>query len=137
VDFRLNSFVSLADVRTDSALRGDGTSPAIGFRVYNRQLGTFEAKGWETSGLPVTRPECAASPWGLFRIERDVIGLRRILGWATHDTEKLRTRETVSFRPRGASMKGRIESGQFCTVAPVDCSTLSVGDIVLGKSSRE
>jgi hypothetical protein len=30
-------------------------------------------------------------------------------------------------------MKGRIESGQLCTVAPVDCSTLIVGDIVLCK----
>ena len=28
-------------------------------------------------------------------------------------------------------MKGRIESGCLCTVAPVDSSTLSVGDIVL------
>ena len=28
-------------------------------------------------------------------------------------------------------MKGRIESGHRCTVEPVDCSTLSVGDIVL------
>jgi hypothetical protein len=30
-------------------------------------------------------------------------------------------------------MKGKIESGQLCTVAPVDCSTLAVGDIVLCK----
>ena len=30
-------------------------------------------------------------------------------------------------------MKGRIESGHLCTVAPVDCSTLLVGDIVLCK----
>lgn len=30
-------------------------------------------------------------------------------------------------------MKGRIESGQLCTVAPVDPATLSVGDIVLCK----
>ena len=30
-------------------------------------------------------------------------------------------------------MKGRIESGHLCTVVPVDCSTLSVGDIVLCK----
>jgi hypothetical protein len=30
-------------------------------------------------------------------------------------------------------MKGRIESGSLCTVSPVDCSTLSVGDIVLCK----
>jgi len=28
-------------------------------------------------------------------------------------------------------MTGRIESGQLCTVAPVDCSSLQVGDIVL------
>ncbi len=53
------------------------------------------------------------------------------MGWATHYIEKLRAGETVSFRPRGSSMKGRIESGDLCTVAPVDCSTLSVGDIVL------
>jgi len=30
-------------------------------------------------------------------------------------------------------MKGRIESGQLCTVAPVEVSTLKVGDIVLCK----
>jgi hypothetical protein len=30
-------------------------------------------------------------------------------------------------------MKGRIESGRLCTVVPVDCSTPSVGDIVLCK----
>lgn len=55
------------------------------------------------------------------------------MGWATHYIEKLREGETVSFRPRGASMKGRIESGQLCTVSPVHCSTLAVGDIVLCK----
>jgi len=55
------------------------------------------------------------------------------LGWATHYIQKLQAGETVSFRPRGASMKGRIESGQLCTVAPVDVSTLLVGDIVLCK----
>jgi hypothetical protein len=47
------------------------------------------------------------------------------LGWATHYIEMLRTGKAVSFRPRGSSMKGRIESGQLCTV--------SVGDIVLCK----
>jgi hypothetical protein len=55
------------------------------------------------------------------------------LGWAAHYIEKLQDGETVSFRPRGSSMKGKIESGQLCTVVPVDCSTLSVGDIVLCK----
>jgi hypothetical protein len=28
-------------------------------------------------------------------------------------------------------MKGKIDSGQLCTVAPVDAANLSVGDIVL------
>jgi hypothetical protein len=28
-------------------------------------------------------------------------------------------------------MRGKIESGQSCTVAPVDAATLQVGDIVL------
>jgi hypothetical protein len=30
-------------------------------------------------------------------------------------------------------MKGQIESGRLCTVAPVDLATLNVGDIVLCK----
>lgn len=53
------------------------------------------------------------------------------MGWATGYITKLQQGETVSFRPRGGSMAGRIESGQLCTVAPVDPSTLQVGDIVL------
>jgi hypothetical protein len=55
------------------------------------------------------------------------------LGWATHYIARLQAGETVCFRPRGSSMKGKIESGQLCTVAPVDHTTLSVGDIVLCK----
>jgi hypothetical protein len=55
------------------------------------------------------------------------------MGWATSYIQKLRTGETVSFRPRGHSMAGKIESGQLCTVDPVDSSTLEVGDIVLCK----
>jgi len=55
------------------------------------------------------------------------------MGWASGYIEKLRAGETVSFRPRGSSMSGKIESGQLCTVAPVDPATLKVGDIVLCK----
>ena len=55
------------------------------------------------------------------------------MGWATRYIEKLRAGESVSFRPRGQSMTGRIESGQLCTVVPVDPDTLCVGDIVLCK----
>ena len=53
------------------------------------------------------------------------------MGWATGHISRLQQGETVSFRPRGSSMKGRIESGQLCTVSPVDPATLQVGDIVL------
>jgi hypothetical protein len=55
------------------------------------------------------------------------------MGWATGYIVKLRAGEVVSFRPRGNSMSGKIESGQLCTVAPVDPATVSVGDIVLCK----
>jgi hypothetical protein len=58
------------------------------------------------------------------------------MGWASHYIEKLKAGETVSFRPRGNSMVGKIESGQLCTVEPVrDHATLEVGDIVLCKVS--
>lgn len=54
------------------------------------------------------------------------------MGWATHYIEKLKAGETVSFRPRGGSMSGKIESGQLCTVEPViDHAALNVGQIVL------
>jgi hypothetical protein len=55
------------------------------------------------------------------------------MGWASHYIEKLRQGETVSFRPRGHSMSGRIESGQLCTVEPVEPAALKVGDVVLCK----
>jgi hypothetical protein len=55
------------------------------------------------------------------------------MGWAAGHIEKLRSGVIVSFRPRGNSMSGKIESGQLCTVQPVDAATLCVGDIVLCK----
>ena len=56
------------------------------------------------------------------------------MGWATHYISKLQNCETVSFRPRGHSMKGKIESGQLCTVNPVvNFDALELGDIVLCK----
>ena len=56
------------------------------------------------------------------------------MGWATTYIAKLKEGETVSFRPRGNSMQGKIESGQLCTVAPIsDFETLQKGDIVLCK----
>ena len=55
------------------------------------------------------------------------------MGWALHYIAKLKRGETVSFRPRGNSMSGKIESGQLCTVEPVKIETIEVGDIVLCK----
>jgi len=55
------------------------------------------------------------------------------MGWASQHIAALRTGATVQFRPRGHSMRGKIESGQLCTVSPVDPASLAVGDIVLCK----
>jgi hypothetical protein len=55
------------------------------------------------------------------------------LGWANGYIAKLQSGETVSFRPRGDSMSPKIESGQLCTVNPVDASVLRADDIVLGR----
>jgi len=56
------------------------------------------------------------------------------MGWATQYIAKLQHGETVQFRPRGNSMSGKIESGQLCTVEPIeDPAALAVGDIVLCK----
>jgi hypothetical protein len=55
------------------------------------------------------------------------------MGWATPYIQRLALGETVSFRPRGHSMKGKIESGQLCTVAPARLEDLRAGDIVLCK----
>jgi hypothetical protein len=54
------------------------------------------------------------------------------MGWATELIAKLQAGQTVRFRPRGHSMKGKIESGQLCTVVPV-AEELKVGDVVLCK----
>jgi hypothetical protein len=56
------------------------------------------------------------------------------MGWADGHIKKLQAGETVQFRPRGNSMKGRVEDGELCTVAPVtDPSMISAGDVVLCK----
>jgi hypothetical protein len=55
------------------------------------------------------------------------------MGWASGYITKLQAGETVSFRPRGHSMAPRINSGELCTVEPVDPAALRAGDIVLCK----
>lgn len=54
------------------------------------------------------------------------------MGWATGYIAKLKAGETVSFRPRGNSMTGKINSGQLCTVEPrKENVKTNQGDIVL------
>ena len=54
------------------------------------------------------------------------------MGWATEYIARLQNGETVQFRPRGGSMRGKIESGQLVTVEPAP-EKLEVGDVVLCK----
>lgn len=53
------------------------------------------------------------------------------MSWATPYIQQLKEGRTVSFRPRGNSMRRKIASGQLCTVEPVEMASLRVGDIVL------
>jgi len=55
------------------------------------------------------------------------------MSWATQYIEKLKNGETVQFRPRGNSMKGKVDSGQLVTVEPVSERQLQKGNIVLCK----
>ncbi len=55
------------------------------------------------------------------------------MGWATNYIQRLSAGQTVTFRPRGNSMSGRIESGQLVTVEPPGDKTLEIGAIVLCK----
>lgn len=51
------------------------------------------------------------------------------MGWADRYIEQLAKGEVVQFRPRGNSMRGRIEDGQLVTVDPT--AEPQVGDAVL------
>lgn len=53
------------------------------------------------------------------------------MSWARHAKEALAKGETVQVRPRGHSMRGRVEDGDFVTLEPHDVAQLRVGDIVL------
>ena len=53
------------------------------------------------------------------------------MGWATEAIREIRAGRTARVRPRGGSMRGRIEDGQLVTLAPVEASEVAVGDAVL------
>lgn len=53
------------------------------------------------------------------------------MSWAKFAIDKLKQGETVQVRPRGHSMKEKVNSGDPVTIAPCKLEELSVGDIVL------
>lgn len=55
------------------------------------------------------------------------------MGWATFAIAKLQAGETVTLRPRGHSMAGRVNDGDVVTVAPYGSADPRVDDIVLVK----
>lgn len=53
------------------------------------------------------------------------------MSWAKFAIEGLRQGKTVQIKPRGHSMKGKVNDGDLVTVEPVSAETLAAGDIVL------
>ena len=53
------------------------------------------------------------------------------MGWASHAIKQLCAGNDVTVKPRGGSMKGRVDSGSTVVVSPIDPSEYRVGDVVL------
>ncbi len=53
------------------------------------------------------------------------------MSWAKYAIEALQRGENTMIRPRGHSMKGKVNDGDLVTLAPCDPTLLSVGNIVL------
>ncbi|MCI0488907.1 MAG: hypothetical protein L0229_20135 [Blastocatellia bacterium] len=53
------------------------------------------------------------------------------MSWAKYAIESLRNGQTAHVRPRGHSMKGKVDDGDLVTLEPCQPDKLSIGDIVL------
>lgn len=53
------------------------------------------------------------------------------MSWAKFAIEALKDGKTVEIRPRGHSMKGKVNDGDKVTLEPCEVEQLEVGDIVL------
>ena len=51
--------------------------------------------------------------------------------WAKYAIESLQKGQTAQVKPRGHSMKGKVNDGDLVTLEPCDYDKLAVGDIVL------
>ena len=54
-----------------------------------------------------------------------------IMGWAKYAMEKLQRGEIAKIHPRGDSMTGKVNDGDFVTLEPCNPDDLDVGDVVL------
>src|SRR5690242_15959868 len=52
------------------------------------------------------------------------------MSWVSEAVGALQKGESVQVRPRGGSMRGRIEDNQLVTLAPVDPAAIVVDDVV-------
>ena len=52
------------------------------------------------------------------------------MGWVNEALGELKQGHTVQIRPYGGSMRGRIESGQLVTLAPVHLPDVKIDDAV-------
>lgn len=57
------------------------------------------------------------------------------MSWAKYAIEALQRKERVQIRPRGNSMRGKVNDGNLVTLDPCDPATLKVDDIVLVRVS--
>src|ERR1700733_251050 len=53
------------------------------------------------------------------------------MSWAQFAKESLKKGQTTQIRPRGHSMKGKVNDGDLVTLEPCDPEQLAVGNIVL------
>ncbi len=53
------------------------------------------------------------------------------MSWAKYAVEALRNGQSAQIRPRGHSMKGKVNDGDLVTLEPCNPDHLSVGDVVL------
>jgi hypothetical protein len=53
------------------------------------------------------------------------------MGWADRAIEALRRGEEARVRPRGHSMRGKVDDGALVTLAPCEPGRLQPGDVVL------
>jgi SOS-response transcriptional repressor LexA len=53
------------------------------------------------------------------------------MSWAAYAIDALSKGQVAQVRPRGHSMRGKVNDGDLVTIEPCDPATLAVGDIVL------